>query len=93
MKFEGIYTPIVTPYRDDFSIDYERLGDVVEFLIEAGNLNLGETILITGATTGVVKADVDELRVDEIPVKLQLRDHGSVPHGLRRDELFRPRPK
>ena len=36
MKFEGIYTPVITPYREDFSIDYERLAEVVDFLIEAG---------------------------------------------------------
>ncbi len=36
MKIEGIYTPVVTPYRDDFSIDYERLEQIVEFLIGAG---------------------------------------------------------
>ena len=32
MKFEGIYTPVVTPYRDDFTIDYERLAEIIEFL-------------------------------------------------------------
>ena len=36
MKFEGIYTPIVTPYRDDYSIDYERLAEIVDFLIDGG---------------------------------------------------------
>ena len=36
MKFEGIYTPVITPYRDDFSIDYDRLAEIVDFLIEAG---------------------------------------------------------
>ncbi len=36
MKFEGIYTPVITPYREDFSIDYARLAEVVGFLIEAG---------------------------------------------------------
>ena len=36
MKFEGIYTPVITPYRDDYSIDYERLAEVIDFLINAG---------------------------------------------------------
>ena len=34
MKFEGIYTPVITPYRDDFSIDYDRLAETVDFSSE-----------------------------------------------------------
>jgi 4-hydroxy-tetrahydrodipicolinate synthase len=47
MKFEGIYTPVITPYRDDYSIDYERLGEVVDFLIDAGVHGI-----ISAGTTG-----------------------------------------
>jgi 4-hydroxy-tetrahydrodipicolinate synthase len=47
MKFEGIYTPVITPYRDDFSIDYERLAEVVDFLIESGVHGI-----ISAGTTG-----------------------------------------
>ncbi len=47
MKFEGIYTPVITPYREDFEIDFERLGEVIEFLIDAGVHGL-----ITAGTTG-----------------------------------------
>ncbi len=57
MKFEGIYTPIITPYRDDFSIDYERLGDVVEFLIDAGIHGI-----ICAGTTGEYYAQNTEER-------------------------------
>ena len=59
MKFEGIYTPIVTPYRDDFSIDYERLGEVVEFLIEAGVNGI-----ICSGTTGEYYAQTMQERFD-----------------------------
>ena len=59
MKFEGIYTPIVTPHRDDFSIDYERLADVVEFLIEAGVHGI-----ISAGTTGEYYAQTYEERVE-----------------------------
>ena len=56
MKFEGIYTPVITPYRDDFSIDYERLAEVIEFLIDAGVHGL-----ICAGTTGEYYAQsVDE---------------------------------
>jgi 4-hydroxy-tetrahydrodipicolinate synthase len=47
MKFEGIYTPVITPYRDDFSIDYERLAEIVDFLIESGVHGI-----ISAGTTG-----------------------------------------
>ena len=57
MKFEGIYTPIVTSYRDDFSIDYERLSEVVEFLIGAGVHGI-----ISAGTTGEYYAQSTEER-------------------------------
>ena len=36
MKFEGIYTPIITPHAEDGSIDKDAFAEVVEFLIDAG---------------------------------------------------------
>jgi 4-hydroxy-tetrahydrodipicolinate synthase len=59
MKFEGIYTPVVTPYRDDFSIDYERLAEIVEFLIEAGVHGI-----ISAGTTGEYYAQSSEERFE-----------------------------
>jgi len=59
MKFEGIYTPIVTPYRDDFSIDYERLSEIVEFLIGAGVHGI-----ISAGTTGEYYAQSTEERFE-----------------------------
>ena len=41
MQFEGIYTPIVTPYFEDFSVNETALAQTVEHLIGAGvNLSL-----------------------------------------------------
>ncbi len=37
---------------------------VAEFLIESHNLKVGDEMLITGPTTGVVQLTVDEIRVD-----------------------------
>ena len=37
---------------------------VAEIKLENGNLNKGDTILITGPTTGVIEYGVDEIRVD-----------------------------
>ncbi len=59
MKFEGIYTPIVTPYHDDFSIDYERLGEIVEFLIRADVSGI-----ISAGTTGEYYAQTMQERFD-----------------------------
>ncbi len=39
-----------------------------EFLIQSGELNTGDEIMITGPTTGVLQMTVKELRFDENPV-------------------------
>ena len=36
MKFEGIYTPIITPHNANGSIDKDVFAEVVEFLISSG---------------------------------------------------------
>lgn len=45
---------------------YANIG-VAEIFIETGNLNLGENILISGPTTGVYEAVLNEIRVDLKP--------------------------
>lgn len=42
---------------------FSNIG-VAEFLIEASELHVGDKILVTGPTTGVVFATLDEVRVD-----------------------------
>lgn len=59
MKFEGIYTPVITPFREDYSIDYERLAEVVEFLIEAGVHGI-----ISAGTTGEYYAQTQQERFE-----------------------------
>lgn len=58
MRFEGIYTPVVTPYGDDFSIDKNRFADVIEHLISAGIHGL-----IIAGTTGEYYAQSTEERI------------------------------
>ena len=36
MKFEGIYTPLVTPFHDDFALNKDALERTVEYLVDAG---------------------------------------------------------
>jgi putative protease len=42
---------------------YSRLG-VGEFLLEAGELNVGDEVVITGPTTGALILTVDDIQVD-----------------------------
>ena len=46
MQFEGIYTPIVTPYFGDFSVNEAALAQTVEHLISAGV----HGIIVAGST-------------------------------------------
>ncbi|WP_300014234.1 dihydrodipicolinate synthase family protein [uncultured Roseobacter sp.] len=59
MQFEGIYTPLITPYHADFSLNEAALGETVEHLIFAGVHGL-----IVAGTTGEYYAQSMEERVD-----------------------------
>ncbi len=63
MRFEGIYTPIVTPYRDDHSIDRDRFAEVAEHLIAAGVHGI-----ILAGTTGEYYAQTAEERAALMPL-------------------------
>jgi 4-hydroxy-tetrahydrodipicolinate synthase len=58
MRFEGIYTPVVTPYREDFSIDEAAFDQVIEHLIASGVHGL-----IIAGTTGEYYAQTTEERI------------------------------
>ncbi|MEM7406907.1 MAG: dihydrodipicolinate synthase family protein [Pseudomonadota bacterium] len=58
MRFEGIYTPIVTPYNDDHSINTDRFAEVVELLIGAGVAGL----VVAGTTGEYYAQSTDERR-------------------------------
>ena len=46
-QFEGIYTPVVTPFHDDYALDRDALSNVIENLIAKGVNGL-----ISGGSTG-----------------------------------------
>ncbi len=73
MQFEGILTPVVTPFHDDFSINEEALAQTVEFLIGAGVHGI-----IVAGTTGEYYAQTPEERIEMMP---RMRDliGGRVP--------------
>ena len=58
-KFEGIYTPVVTPYHNDSSVNWDALSDVIEYLIENGVHGL-----ISGGSTGENYAQTVEERLE-----------------------------
>ena len=47
---------------------FSNIG-VAEFLMEAGEISVGDKLLITGPTTGAVFLDLDEIRYDLKPVQ------------------------
>ena len=47
MKFEGIYTPVITPHHEDGRIDEAAFADIIGYLIEAGVSGI-----ISGGSTG-----------------------------------------
>ena len=59
MDFEGIYTPVITPFNDDFSIDREGFATVIEHLIETGVHGI-----VTSGTTGEYYAQTIAERID-----------------------------
>lgn len=59
MKFEGIYTPAITPHRDDGSIDRDAFAAQIEYLIAAGVHGI-----INGGSTGEYYAQSMEERIE-----------------------------
>ncbi|NGM46251.1 dihydrodipicolinate synthase family protein [Rhodobacter sp. SGA-6-6] len=59
MKFEGIYTPVITPHREDGSIDRDAFAAMIDHLIGAGVHGL-----INGGSTGEYYAQSMEERVE-----------------------------
>ncbi len=58
MQFEGIYTPLVTPYHEDFSVNEQALADTVELLVGAGVHGI-----IVAGTTGEYYAQTQQERL------------------------------
>ncbi|MGV6839507.1 MAG: dihydrodipicolinate synthase family protein [Planktomarina sp.] len=58
MKFEGIYTPIVTPFLDDYSCNKTALAETVEHLISAGVHGI-----IVAGSTGEYYAQTEKERI------------------------------
>jgi len=64
MKFEGIYPPVITPFNDDYSIDYQGFEKMIEYLIDSSAVHG----IIVGGTTGESYALTREERVEMMGV-------------------------
>jgi len=60
MRFEGIYTPIITPFFEDGSIDWDSYARVIEFQIESGVAGI-----IVGGSTGEFYALSKQERIEQ----------------------------
>jgi 4-hydroxy-tetrahydrodipicolinate synthase len=58
MKFEGIYTPVITPYKEDGAIDHDAFAAMVEYLVTSGVHGI-----INGGSTGEYYAQTMDERV------------------------------
>lgn len=59
MKFDGIYTPVITPYREDGIIDHNAFVAMIEYLIASGVHGI-----INGGSTGEYYAQSMDERIE-----------------------------
>ena len=75
---------------------YDRIG-VAEVMIETGQLQTGDQVVITGPTTGVIETTIKELRVNELNVDTASKgEKCSFPVGQvvrRSDKIFKLIPR
>ena len=73
MRFEGIYTPIITPFKDDLAIDFDAYGKVIDW--QADN---GVHGIIVGGSTGEFFSLTREERVEQFDFAVK-RSAGRLP--------------
>lgn len=74
------------------ALNYYKKSGIALFLIEADRIESGEEVLITGPTTGVVKAKAEKIQVDEKEAKFAEKGNlvtFKVPETIRKnDKLY-----
>ncbi len=71
--------------------NYFSKKGIAEFSIESNSIKIGDTIMITGPTTGIVETKIKEIYVDAKPVKSVKKGKGitiSVPEKVRKNDKF-----
>ena len=79
MKFEGIYTPAITPLGPDGQIDRKAFAEVLESLIEAGVHGI-----IVGGSTGEYYAHSAQERFDACGLRQGGDRHAAAAHRRHR---------
>ncbi|MFT2110640.1 dihydrodipicolinate synthase family protein [Marinomonas sp. 2405UD68-3] len=67
MNFEGIYTPLITPFKSDYSIDYDAYAIHVKYLLDSGVQGL-----MIGGTTGEYYVESHAERVELLKIARQI---------------------
>lgn len=73
-KFNGVYVALVTPFTEDFQVDYDKLTELCNWLIEEGvdglvpGGSLGEYATLTGEERAKVVETVIKAANDRVPV-------------------------
>ncbi|WP_440878790.1 dihydrodipicolinate synthase family protein [Vibrio natriegens] len=67
MKFIGIYTPVITPFSNDGSIDFEAYSNQIKYLVSAGVQGL-----VIGGTTGEYYVESLDERIKLLQVAKEL---------------------
>lgn len=73
MIFEGVYVPLITPFRPDLSIDYEAWGTTIDWQIENGTHGV-----VVGGSTGEFFSLSQEERIEQLEFAGR-RINGRVP--------------
>jgi len=73
MQFEGIYVPIITPFADDLSVDFDAFGEVIDWQIANGTHGI-----IVGGSTGEFFSLTHEERIEQLRFAARQID-GRVP--------------
>ena len=85
MIFEGIYVPLVTPFRADSSIDYDAWGEVIDWQLENGTHGI-----VVGGSTGEFFSLTQEERISQFEfAKARLKGRVPLIAGIN-DLLARP---
>lgn len=82
MIFEGIYVPIITPFRTDLSIDYDAWGEVIDWQIESGTHGI-----VVGGSTGEFFSLSKQERIEQFEFAKE-RIGGRVPFIAGVNDLF-----
>ena len=73
MIFEGIYVPLITPFRPDLSIDFDAWGEVIDWQLQNGTHGI-----IVGGSTGEFFSLSQDERISQLEFAKQ-RLKGRVP--------------